>query len=105
MPSGDSGLIVKYDGHAWRDVIGRDWSSMIRFDLPDLDVFELDATQAIPVETQAFPGVGTILFSMAVHPVNGRVFVANTDARNEVRFEKNVRFRTIARAQAGPRPS
>ena len=31
--------------------------------------------------------VGTVLFQMAVHPRSGRVFVANTDARNEVRFE------------------
>jgi YVTN family beta-propeller protein len=91
IPRGDSGLIVKFDGENWRDVTGRDWNNMIRFDLPDLDVFELDATQAVPVETQAFPSVGTVLFSMAVHPTNGRVFVANTDARNDVRFEKNVR--------------
>ena len=93
VPSGDSGLIVKWDGEAWRDVIGRDWSNMIRFSLPDLDVFELDATPNIPVETQSFPSVGTILFSMAVNPSNGRVFVANTEARNEARFEKNVRGR------------
>jgi len=93
VPRGDSGLIVKYDGAAWRDVIGRDWNNMIRFDLPDLDVFELDATQPIPVETQAFPGVGTILFAMEVDPATGDVLVANTDARNDVRFEKNVRSR------------
>jgi YVTN family beta-propeller protein len=93
VPSGDSGLIVKWDGEAWRDVIGRNWNNMVRFDLPDLDVFEIDATPPIPVETQSFASVGTILFSMAVNPANGRVFVANTDARNEARFEQNVQGR------------
>ncbi|MEC9374974.1 MAG: hypothetical protein VYA80_01225 [Pseudomonadota bacterium] len=90
VPRGNSGLIVKFDGDVWRDSIGRNWNNMIRFDLPDLDVFELDATQTIPQEIQSFASVGTILFSMAVHPKNGRVFVANTDAKNEVRFQKNV---------------
>ena len=31
--------------------------------------------------------VGTVIFNMAVRPDNGRVYVSNTDARNEVRFE------------------
>ena len=34
-----------------------------------------------------FPGVGTILFNMAVNPVSGKVYVSNTEALNEVRFE------------------
>ena len=32
-------------------------------------------------------GVGTVLFNMAVNPVNGHLYVSNTEARNEVRFE------------------
>src|SRR5262249_16486021 len=31
--------------------------------------------------------VGTILFNMAVRPDNGKLYVSNTDARNQVRFE------------------
>ena len=83
------GLIVKFDGTTaeWRDELGRDWDTMVNFDLPDLDVFAIDATADPPVETQAFPSVGTVLFSMAVNPVNNRVYVANTEAINEVRFE------------------
>ena len=34
-----------------------------------------------------FQGVGTILYSMTVNPVNGKVYVANTDANNDDRFE------------------
>ena len=31
-------------------------------------------------------GVGTLLFDVSVNPGNGKVYVANTDARNLVRF-------------------
>ncbi len=34
-----------------------------------------------------YAGVGTILFNMAVNPVSGKVYVCNTEAHNEVRFE------------------
>jgi hypothetical protein len=40
-----------------------------------------------PVEIDSFAGVGTVLFDMAVNPANGKVYVANTEARNHVRFE------------------
>ena len=32
-------------------------------------------------------GVGTVLFNMAVRPDNGKLYVTNPDARNQVRFE------------------
>ncbi|MGI9308276.1 MAG: hypothetical protein ACR2P6_03370, partial [Gammaproteobacteria bacterium] len=39
-----------------------------------------------PVQLQAFPSAGTVLFGMATNPVNGRLYVSNTEAINEVRF-------------------
>lgn len=81
------GLIVRYNGSQWVDELGRDWSNMVRFNLPDKDVFAIDADALTPVETNAFSSVGTVLFAMAVNPVNGKVYVSNTEARNEVRFE------------------
>ncbi len=83
------GLIVKYDeaSDEWHDELGRDWSNAVRFSLPDLDVFAIDATATPPVGTASFAGVGTVLFNMAVNPVSGRIYVTNTEARNEVRFE------------------
>jgi hypothetical protein len=61
------------------------------FTLPDRDVFAIDATLAVPAQKPgtlgAYAGVGTVLFNMAVNPVNGRVYVSNLEARNEVRFE------------------
>ncbi len=83
------GMIVKFNplsGH-WEDPIGRDWSAVLRFSLPDLDVFSIDASAAVPVETASFASVGTVLFNMATNPVTGALYVSNTEARNEVRFE------------------
>ncbi len=87
------GVIVKQgDDGAWRDVLGRNWDtnvpnfgSFVRFDLPDLDVFEIDANTL--VETAAHAGVGTTLFNMAVNPANGKLYVSNTDAQNLTQFE------------------
>jgi YVTN family beta-propeller protein len=87
IPMPEAGLIVKWDGTGWKDELGRDWSSMVKLDLPDYDVFALDASADIPYEITAYPSVGTILYAMAVNPANGDLYVANTDAINEVRFE------------------
>jgi DNA-binding beta-propeller fold protein YncE len=81
-----TGLIVRYDGAAWRDEARTDWSSQIKFNLPDEDVFAIDATAATPNITARFANVGTTLFNMVVG-TDGRIFVSNTEAFNEVRFE------------------
>lgn len=83
------GLIVKLNRQSglWEDELGRNWTNAVRFDLPDLDVFEIDADAATPGEIASFAHVGTILFNMLVNPTNGKVYVTNTEARNEVRFE------------------
>ena len=87
-PNDENGLIVRFDPEngEFRDELGRNWNGAVPFDLPDLDVFAIDATANPPVETASFASVGTILFNMAVDP-RGRVWVTNTEAPNEVRFE------------------
>jgi DNA-binding beta-propeller fold protein YncE len=89
VPGPETGLIVKFDPPSgqWRDRLGRNWNNAVRFSLPDLDVFEIDAAAAVPVETASWAHVGTVLFNMVVNPASGRVYVTNTEARNEVRFE------------------
>jgi YVTN family beta-propeller protein len=86
-PAPETGLIVKYDPTSgqWHDPLGRDWSQAVRFNLPDHDVFAIDATTL--AQTASWQGVGTTLFNMAVNPVSGAVYVSNVEARNEVRFE------------------
>ncbi|MEM7282443.1 MAG: hypothetical protein AAF438_12535, partial [Pseudomonadota bacterium] len=39
------------------------------------------------VETNNYAHVGTVLYNMVVNPVSGKVYVSNTEAINEVRFE------------------
>ena len=86
-PAPETGLIVKFDPtiSAWKDQLGRDWSPAVQFSLPDEDVFAIDATSLVPGTT--FTGVGTTLFNMTVNPVSGNLYVSNTEAHNEVRFE------------------
>jgi len=91
-PAPEVGLIVKFNnatGH-WEDELRRTWESSIRFKLPDTDVFAVDANAL--TQTAAYAHVGTTLFNMAVNPVTGALYVSNTDARNEVRFEGPGKF-------------
>ncbi len=83
----ETGVIVKFDGSAWRDALGRDWSALVPFELPDHDVFSIDATTLAGASVEEFDHVGTILFNMAVNPVNGKLYVTNTELPNHVRFE------------------
>ncbi|MFP6654612.1 MAG: YncE family protein, partial [Myxococcota bacterium] len=80
------GLIAQADAAGvYRDVLGRDWSTFVRFNQPDLDVFEIDALTL--TETRAHSGVGTTIFNMIVHPTNGKIYVSNTDSQNLTQFE------------------
>ena len=81
------GLIVKYDAGSgqWRDGDGRNWSNAVRLFLPDRDVFAINANTL--TETANYAHVGTTLFNMVTNPVNGNVYVSNTESENLTRFE------------------
>ena len=86
-PAPEVGLIVKFnnsDGH-WEDELGRVWDNSVRFTLPDTDVFAVNANSL--TQTAAYAHVGTTLFNMATNPKTGTLYVSNTDAQNNVRFE------------------
>jgi len=94
FPAPEVGVIVKQGSDGlWRDVLGRVWDTgpsfnlgpHVRFDLPDLDVFEIDATTL--AQTASHASVGTTLFNMAVNPANGKLYVSNTDSQNLTQFE------------------
>ncbi len=92
VPAPEVGLIVKHNPISgnWEDELGRNWNNAVPFNLPDLDVFEIStATGAV---MNSYPGVGTINFNMATNPVSGKVYVSNTEAINEVRFEGHGTF-------------
>lgn len=81
-----TGLIVKFDGQHWLDESGKVWDNFVKFNLPDKDVFVIDANADVPAEIDHYTGVGTIIFNMVTNPISGKVYVANTEALNEKRF-------------------
>jgi YVTN family beta-propeller protein len=96
FPMPPTGLVVKWkqgeDGTShWFDFYGTIFDAAVKVRLPDNDVFTIDATANPPagVASSTFQHVGTTLFNMAVNPKTGKVYVSNTDAHNDVRFEGN----------------
>ena len=97
IPAPGTGLIVKFrqsatDGkNHWQDEANTVWDSAVNLSLPDKDVFVINAAANPPVQQAGsggfFAGVGTVLFNMVVNPVSGAVYVSNTDAQNDHRFE------------------
>jgi len=87
----EAGMIVKFDKGSgrWLDAATppRDWSSLVRFNLPDLDVFSIDANTLSPASVVSYASVGTLLFGMGFNPLTQKVYVANTDLQNHIRFE------------------
>lgn len=73
----------------WYDDLGTSFDDWIRVSLPDHDVFAIDALANPPQARpeRVFAGVGTTLFNMAVNPKRAKIYVSNTDAHNDVRFE------------------
>ena len=80
-----TGLIVQFDGTDWVDSQGCSWNGAIELELPDQDVFAVDANTL--AAGSVFSSVGTILFNMVVNPTTGKLYVTNTESRNTVRFE------------------
>jgi DNA-binding beta-propeller fold protein YncE len=86
IPQPPVSLIVKYDGSHWTDELGRVWDDQVKFSLPDRDLFVIDAIADPPRMTGSFAGVGTVVFNLAVNPLNGDLYASNTDALNQSRF-------------------
>ena len=76
------GLIVDAADPQWNP-------SVIKYNMPDNDVAEID-TATFQV-TRYFPHVGALNLGIAIQPSTGDLFVTNTDARNLVHFEPNLR--------------
>jgi YVTN family beta-propeller protein len=107
VPTPPVGLVVKYrapksnplGASHWFDELDRAWDDQVKFNLPDKDVFAIDANFVNDpnnpnqdIGRGVYTGVGTVLFNMAVNPRSGKIYVANTDALNDVRFEGHNTF-------------
>lgn len=80
-PAPQQGLIV--------DATDPSWTSIVRYTMPDNDVAEIStSTNSV---SRYFSGVGTTNLGLAVRPGTGEIYVANTEARNLVRFEPALR--------------
>ena len=75
------------------DATDTNWSHVIQYTMPDNDVVEINAPSL--AITRYFSGVGTVNLGLAVNPLSGDLFVANTEARNLVHFEPGVRGHTV----------
>ena len=104
FPQPPTGLVVKWkegDDHVshWFDAYGTVMDEFVKIRLPDNDVFTIDASSDMPqaAATGTFQHVGTTLFNMAVNPKTHKIYVSNTDAHNDVRFEGNTHGFTSVR--------
>lgn len=80
------GLIIDATDANW-------YPSVINYTVLDHDVAEIStATQTV---TRYFDRTGTVNLGVAVNPSNGDVFVTNTDARNLVFYEQNLRGHVV----------
>jgi len=86
-PAPEVGVIVKFDGSKWVDSKGTDWSDEVNFNLPDHDVFSIDADTLASNSIVEFDHVGTVLFNLVVNPNTGKVYVTNLEMPNHVNFE------------------
>ena len=72
------GLIVKYNDATgdWEDDASppQDWSNCLAVDLPDHDLFFIDAANPTTVPLVTVDHLGTSLFDVSVHP-NGKIYV------------------------------
>lgn len=85
-PAPKEGVIVDATDTAWTP-------SVIKYTMPDNDVVEINATTM--AVTRYFSRVGTINLGIAVQPTTGDLYVTNTDSRNLVQFEPNLRGHSV----------
>ncbi len=78
----------------WCDDNNNSWNALLGGGSPiqmvDRDVAIIDADAGTPSVTSYVTTVGTLNFGIAVNPSTGRLYVSNTDARNQVRFERGL---------------
>ncbi|MDQ3746682.1 MAG: beta-propeller fold lactonase family protein, partial [Acidobacteriota bacterium] len=112
-PPPTTSLIVRWDGTSWGDEMGRNWNSVIPYTLADIDLAVIDASgAALPTAVSAqVHDIGTNIGNMAFDPSAQRLFVANLQSSNMVRFEPILRgvfqgsFVSVLDAPAGTTPT
>ncbi len=88
-----TGLIVKWNGTTWVDEINRNWNGLVPYTLADIDLVVIDASAQTPSISAQVRGLGTNVGNMAFDATTSRLFVANLESSNQVRFEPNLKGR------------
>ncbi|EEF58023.1 beta-propeller fold lactonase family protein [Pedosphaera parvula] len=65
----------------------------VAYKMPDNDVVEIDVSKL--TISRYFTNVGTVNLGIAIRPGSGDLFIANTDSRNLIHFEPNVRAHIV----------
>ena|GEM_PF-597223 len=95
-PAPAVGLILKWNGTQWADETGNTrWNNFVPYTLADVDLVTLDTRTATVATSAEIRGVGTHVGNAVFDPNNNRLYVVNLEARNQVRFEPNVRGRFL----------
>lgn len=90
------GLIVQQKRKRWVDDTGKGkWKRYVPYTLADVDVAVIDAAAAEPRVASEIHGVGTAVGNAAFDAAADRLYVANAEAHNVVRFEPNLRGRFV----------
>jgi cytochrome c peroxidase len=93
----ETGLIVKWNGSAWADEKGNGkWSQFIPYTLADVDLVVIDAAGPVPAIQKEVRAIGTQIGNAALDAATNRLYVVNTEAHNEIRFEPNLRGRFLS---------
>ncbi|HEV2862081.1 MAG TPA: carboxypeptidase regulatory-like domain-containing protein [Pyrinomonadaceae bacterium] len=115
-------LVVRWNGTDWVDELNRSWggansqipvAARVPYTLADLDLAVIDAAgSSLPTAVaSSVRGLGTHVGNMAFDPVQSRLFVANLEDINQVRFEPVIKGRfqasrvSVLSAVAGAAPS
>ena len=110
-PAPEAGLIVKWTGSHWADETGNTkWSQFVPYTLADVDVVILDASTSVVTTSGQVTGVGTHIGNSVLDPVSNKLYVANTESFNNVRFLENLRGHFLSNRVSivtfgGPPPS
>jgi YVTN family beta-propeller protein len=82
------GLIVKWNGSRWSDERGdTKWGQNLPYTLADVDLAIIDAAGETAKVVETVRGIGTHVGNVAFDPEANRLYVANTESHNEIRFE------------------
>jgi YVTN family beta-propeller protein len=90
------GLIIKWNGSSWSDERGDGrWTSFVPYSLADVDVVVLDSSGVSAAVNREIRNLGTHIGNAVVDPTGNQLVVVNDEARNNIRFEPNVRGRFL----------